>query len=194
MLLDLRSPKLLGRKFHHPLTFALVLGLMLTTAYFISAQEDTRPDRSQHQRGRRGRGEGGRRQFAPAQMVERLAQRAIEQLNLSDAEATILEPRITAIAQRRMQRRQDMQPFTEALRAAVDSGDEAQIKSALEALKAKQKENKEKSEALEKDLVELLTLSQEAQLTIAGIVNSDGGFGYRGGFGAGGGRRRPGGQ
>ena len=54
--------------------------------------------------------------------------------------------------------------------------DNAQIKSALEALKAKQSEQKAKSASLENDLVELLTLRQEAQLTIAGIVNNSGGF------------------
>lgn len=176
------------RHFNRPLTFILVVSLVLTGTYFISAQEDTRPDRSSRQQRDRGqRGEGGRRQFDPAQMVERQTQRAIEGLNLSDEEAAVLEPRIKAIAERRIQRRQEMRPFTEALRTAIDGGDEAETKSALEALKAKQKENKAKSERLEKDLIELLTLRQEAQLTIAGIVNCDGGFG-----GFGGGRRRGG--
>ena len=173
------------RHFNRPLTFILVVSLVLTGTYFISAQEDTRPDRSSRQQRDRGqRGEGGRRQF---EMVERQLQRAIEGLKLSDEEAAVLEPRIKAIAERRIQRRQEMRPFTEALRTAIDGGDEAETKSALEALKAKQKENKAKSEGLEKDLIELLTLRQEAQLTIAGIVNSDGGFG-----GFGGGRRRGG--
>jgi len=45
---------------------------------------------------------------------------------------------------------------------------------------------------MEKDLVELLTLNQEAQLTVSGVVNSDGGFGGGGGFGGRGGR--PGGN
>ncbi|MDE0041693.1 MAG: hypothetical protein OXT74_06635, partial [Candidatus Poribacteria bacterium] len=79
------------------------------------------------------------------------------------------------------------------LRTAVDSGDNAQIKSALEALKAKQSEQKTKSASLEDDLVELLTVRQEAQLTIAGIVNNSGGFrgfgGRRGRIGGGDGRR-----
>ena len=188
-----KQPDLSGRKSNHLLTLTLIVGLVLTSAYFISAQEDTRPDRPRQQRQGGQRGEGGRRQFDPAQMVERQTQRAIEWLNLSGEEAAILEPRIKAIAQNRIQQRQEMQPLMGALRSAVDGGDEAQITSALEALKAKRKIHKAKSGALEKDLVELLTLRQEAQLTVAGIVNSDGGFGGFGGRGGfGGGRRRGG--
>jgi hypothetical protein len=129
-------------------------------------------------------------------MIERQTQRAVEQLGLSSEEAAVLEPRIKAIAQNRIQRRQEMQPLMQALRTAIDGGDEAPIKSALEALKAKQKEHKAKSEALQNDLVELLTLPQEAQLTVAGIVNSDGSFGsgFGGRFGGGGGGGRGDGQ
>ena len=174
------------RRFSCSLTCVLVVGLVLTSAYSISAQEDTSPERSRGQRQRWQRGEGGRRQFDPAQMIERQTQRAVEQLALSSEEAAVLEPRIKAIVQNWIQRRQEMQPLMQALRTAIDGGGEAQIKSALEALKAKQKEHKAKSDALQKDLVELLTLPQEAQLTVAGIVNSDGGFG--GGFGGSGGR------
>ena len=65
------------RRKTHSLTFVLVVGLVLTCAYFISAQEDTRPNRpSRQQRGQRGEGRG--RQFDPAQMIERQTQRAIE--------------------------------------------------------------------------------------------------------------------
>ncbi|MCZ6676724.1 MAG: hypothetical protein O7E52_05695 [Candidatus Poribacteria bacterium] len=193
MSLAKREPNLSGRKLNRALTFVLVVSLVLVGTYFISAQEDTRPDRSQRQRGRGQRGEGGRRQFDPAQMVERQTQRAIEGLNLSSEETAVLEPKIKAIAQNRIAQRQEMQPLIQALRAAVDGGDEAEIKSALETLKAKREAHKAKSEALEANLVELLTLRQEAQLTITGIVNNDdgfGGFGGRGGFG--GGRRRGG--
>ena len=183
MFLTLRKPNLSSPKLNRPLVAILIIGLVLSSAYFISAQEDTRPDRSSRQQQERGeRGERGRRQLDPAQMVERQTQRAIENLNLSDEETAVLVPRIKAIAQHRLQRRQELRPFTQALRTSVDSGDSKQIKAALKTFKAQQAAQKEKAEALEKELVELLTVRQEAQLTIAGIVNNDGrfsGFGDR---------------
>ena len=182
MFLALRKPNLSSPKLNRPLIAIFVIGFVLTSAYFISAQEDTRPDRSdRQQRGRGERGEGGRGQFDPAQIIERQTQRAVEGLNLSAEETTVLVPRVKAIAQHRLQQRQELQPLVQALRTSVDGGDNAQMKSALEALKAKRATQKTTAEALEKELVELLTVRQEAQLTIAGIVNSDGGFGGFGG-------------
>ena len=182
MFLTLRKPNPSNPKSNRLFIAIFVIGLILTSAYFISAQEDTRPDRSNlQQQGRGQRGEGGRRQFDPAQMAERQTERAIEDLNFSDEEAAILVPKIKAIAQHRLQQRQELRPFAQALRTSVDGGDKAQIKAALKTFKAQQAAQKEKAEALEKDLVELLTVRQEAQLTIAGIVNSDGGFGGFGG-------------
>jgi len=187
MFLTLRRSNLSSPKLNRPLVAILVIGLVLSSAYFISAQEDTRPDRSRRQQQERGeRRERGRGQFDPAQMAERQTQRAIENLDLSDEETAVLVPRIKAIAQHRLQRRQELRPFTQALRTSVDSGDSKQIKAALKTFKAQQAAQKEKAEALEKELVELLTVRQEAQLTIAGIVNNDGGFG---GFGDRRGRR-----
>lgn len=194
MFLTLRKPNLSSPKLNRPLVAIFIIGLVLSSAYFISAQEDTRPDRSSRQQRERGeRGERGRGQFNIAEMVERQTERAIENLNLSDEETTILVPRIKAIAQHRLQQRQELRPFTQALRTSVDGGDRAQIKAALKSFKAHQAAQKEKAEALEKDLLELLTVRQEAHLTIAGIVNNDGGFsgfgGRRGRIGGGDGRR-----
>ena len=177
MFLTLRKPNLSSPKLNRPLVAILVIGLVLSSAYFISAQEDTRPDRSSRQQQERGeRRQRGRGQFDPAQMAERQTQRAIENLDLSDEEAAVLVPRIKTIAQHRLQQRQELRPFTQALRTSIDSGDSKQIKAALKTFKAQQAAQKEKAEALEKELVELLTVRQEAQLTIAGIVNNDGGF------------------
>ena len=182
MFLTLRKPNLSSPKLNRLLVAILIIGLVLSSAYFISAQEDTRPDRSSRQQRERGeRGERGRGQFNIAEMVERQTQRAIENLNLSDEETAILVPRIKAIAQHRLQQRQESRPLTQALRTAVDGGDSTQIKDALKTFKAQQSTQKEKAKTLEKDLVELLTVRQEAQLTIAGIVNNDSGFGGFGG-------------
>jgi hypothetical protein len=194
MFLTLRNPNLSSPKLNRLLVAIFVIGFVLSSAYFISAQEDTRPDRSSRQQQERGeRGEGRRGQFDPAQMAERQTERAIENLNLSDEEATILVPKVKAIAQHRLQQRQELRPFAQALRTSVDGEDKAQIKAALKTFKAQQAAQKATAETLEKDLVELLTVRQEAQLTIASIVNSDGGFGgfggRRGRVGGGEGRR-----
>ncbi len=182
MFLILRKPNLSSPKLNRPLVAIFVIGLVLSSAYFISAQEDTRPDRSSRQQQERGeRRERGRGQFDPAQMAERQTQRAIENLDLSDEETAVLVPRIKAIAQHRLQQRQELRPFTQTLRTSVDGGDNTQIRAALKSFKAHQATQKEKAEALEKELVELLTVRQEAQLTIAGIVNNDSGFGGFGG-------------
>ena len=190
----LKKMNLSRQEMTRPLTLIFIVGFVFTSAYYISAQEDTRPDRSN--RGEQGRGNRGgeqRGQFNLEEMVERQTQRAIEELNLSEDEKTVLVPRVKAITEHQIGRRRDLRPLVEALRTAVDSGDNAKIKSALDALKAKQSQQKTKSDSLQAGVVELLTVRQEAQLTIAGIVNNSGGFGgfggRRGRTGGGDGRR-----
>ena len=123
MFFALQKPNLSSPKLNRSLVAIFIIGFVLSSAYFISAQEDTRPNRSsRQQQERRERGERGRGQFDPAQMAERQTQRAIEGLNLSDEEATILVPKIKTIAQHRLQQRQELRPFTQALRTSVDSG------------------------------------------------------------------------
>ena len=190
----LKKMNLSRQEMTRPLTLIFIVGFVFTSAYYISAQEDTRPDPSN--RGEQGRGNRGgeqRGQFNLEEMVERQTQRAIEELNLSEDEKTVLVPRVKAITEHQIGRRRDLRPLVEALRTAVDSGDNAQIKPELDALKAKQSQQKTKSDSLQAGVVELLTVRQEAQLTIAGIVNNSGGFGgfggRRGRTGGGDGRR-----
>ena len=76
------------RKFNRLLAFVLVVGLVLTTAYFISAQQDTRRQRPQRE---------GRRQMDPAEMMKRRVERVMEQLKLPDDEAAVLKPEIEGI-------------------------------------------------------------------------------------------------
>ena len=79
MFSTLRKPNLSSPKLNRSLVAIFIIGFVLSSAYFISAQEDTRPDRSDLQQQRRGeRGEGRRGQFDPAQMAERQTERAIE--------------------------------------------------------------------------------------------------------------------
>ena len=60
MFLTLRKPNPSNPKSNRLFIAIFVIGLILTSAYFISAQEDTRPDRSNlQQQGRGQRGEDG---------------------------------------------------------------------------------------------------------------------------------------
>lgn len=161
------------RKLNRPLAFMLAVGLVLMAAYVISAQQGG---------GARGQGGQQRRQFDPEQMMDRRIQNIMEELNLPEEEAAVLKPRIESLLRTRMDQSREIGESIEALRQAIDAKDAGQIKAKLDEVKAKRKEHREKTETLEKELVELLTLEQEAQLTVSGVVNSDG-FGFpRGGF------------
>ena len=172
------------RNFNRLLAFVLIVGLVLTTAYLISAQQE---DQRRQRPGQRE----GRRQFDPEAMMKRRIERVIEQLKLSEEETTVLKPKIEGIVQTRTKRSTEMRTLTNDLRTAIDAKNGApegaerffQIKAKLDALKAKRKEHKAQAEKNEKELVEVLTVTQEAQLTIAGIVNSDGSGFFFGGFG-----------
>ena len=124
-------------------------------------------------------------------------ERVMEQLNLSAEESAVLKPMVEDIMRTRMQQSQEMRELITGLREAMDAKDSGQIKSKLQAVKDKRKEHQKKSEELEKNLIGLLTLEQEAALTVSGIVNSDSGggmaFGRFGGQGQRGQRNRPGG-
>ena len=164
------------RNFNRLLAFVLIVGLVLTTVYFISAQQDTRRQRPRGQ-------QEGRRQFNPEAMMKRRLERVMEQLKLSEEETSVLKPKIEGSMQTRTKQSTEMRTLTSDLRKALDAKDDAQIKAKLDAVKAKRKEHKAQAEKLEKELVELLTVTQEAQLTISGIVNSDGSGAFFGGFG-----------
>jgi len=163
------------RKLNRLLAFVLIVGLVLTTAYFISAQQDTRRQRPRGQR-------EGRPQFNPEEMMRRRVERVMEQLKLSEEEAVVLKPKIEGIMQTRTKQSTGMRTLISDLRKAIEAKDDAQMKEKLSLVKAKRKEHKAQAETLERELVELLTVKQEAILTVSSIVNSDG-SGLFGGFG-----------
>ena len=174
------------RRFSPLLSLVLIAGLLLTVTYMLSAQDgpdrNQRPDRGNRQSNRgnqqsnRGNQQSnrGNQQFDPAQMIERMTERAIESMKLPEEEAEILKPFVHTLVQTRMEQSQQQREAVQALRAAVDANNTAEITSKLAALKVMRKDHQAKSEALEQNLLELLTVEQEAQLTVSGIVNSDG--------------------
>jgi hypothetical protein len=175
------------KKLNLTLTFLLVLGMTLITVHLISAQAQQRDGGQNPQRQRQGQGQA----FDPKQMMERRMQQIMERLKLSDEETKVIKPQIEALTNMRMEQGLVTRDLTDKLQKAIDTKDKDQIKTALDAVKAKRKDQKEKYDAAEKELIGengILTVEQEAILTVMGVVNSDGGgMGFRGGPGGPGG-------
>ncbi len=160
------------------LVIAIGFSVLLLASHLIYAQQQggQRPAPNQQQRP----------QFDPQQMMERRMQQIMERLNLSPEESAIIRPKIESLTRMRMDQSQEMRPLMEALQKAVDAKDSKQITSALKAVKDKRAEQKRAYEEAEQELLELLTVEQEANLTLMGVVNSDGMGMMFGGFRMGG--------
>jgi hypothetical protein len=175
------------KKLNRLLVSVLVVGLVLTAAHVISAQQ-----RGGMQRPGRQPGQG--RQFDPEQMISRRMENIMQELSLPDEEASVLKPRIEKLLRTRMDQSREMGQLIEALQQAIDAKDDGQVKAKLAEVKAKRKEQKAQVDAMEEELLGLLSLKAEALLTVQGIVNGDG-FGMRFGGPRGQGRQgAPGGQ
>jgi len=175
------------KKFNLILTSILVVGIVLLSTNFIYAQQRDNTGRRQNQ---------DRPQFDPKQMMERRMQQIMERLKLNEEETAVIKPQIEALTNMRMEQGTETRELMDALQKAVDAKDEKQTGTALAAVKAKREEQKAKYEKAEKGLIELLSVEQEANLTIMGVVNSDGmgmGMGFRMG-GPGGAPGQPGGN
>ena len=185
------------QRYKHLLAFILIVGLVFTAAHIISAQQrenqrqpgqrqGRRADQANQNQQQRNRGQRQRgQQMDPAEALNQMMERALGQLNLAEAETAILKPKMQAALQSRMDQNSEMRELIRALREAIDTNNSGLIKSKLAELKAKRKEHKAKAETLEAELIELLSLEQEAHLTVLGVVNSD-----SGGFGGGRGREQ----
>lgn len=166
------------KKINIILAITICLGMILLVANLIYAQ--------QQGGGQPPQGPQQRPQFDPQQMMERRMQQIMERLNLTPEESAIIKPKIESLTRMRMDQGQEIRPLMEALQKAVDAKDSKQIASALKAVKDKRAEQKKAYEKAEQELLELLTVEQEANLTVMGVVNSDGMGMMFGGFRAGG--------
>lgn len=176
------------KKLNRLLALVLVVGLVLTAAHLISAQQR---DGMQRQ-GRQQRG-----QFDPARMIERRMEnimQGIQEMGVPDNEAAILKTQIESLLRMRMDPNREVAQAMDQLQKAIDSKDDAEIKAKLDIVKAKRKEQKAKDEEMEKNLLEILPLEVEAYLTVQGIVNGGGGVGMGFGGARGQGRQGAGGQ
>ncbi|MBM3238908.1 hypothetical protein FJZ31_21665 [Candidatus Poribacteria bacterium] len=149
------------------IAIVLVVGLVLTTAYVISAQQSERRQRPEGQQQQRP-------PMNPAEMMKQRVEQIMKALNPSAEEAAVLKPQIEGLLQTRLDQSRETRNLLDALRKAIEAKDDAQIEAKLAEVKAKRKEHKANVEKLENELIELLTVKQEAQLTVSGVINSDG--------------------
>lgn len=169
-------------------TLSIAIALLLGSAAF--AQEGPAGDRGNRgDRGQRG-GERGQR-MDPEQMRQRMAERMREQLQISEEEWQVLQPRIDAVtnAQRDLRgggawgggRRgggEAQQPQSAVARASQElrqalsneNATEQEINQSLEAYRAARKTAEEALETARNQLRELLTPRQEAQLVLMNVL------------------------
>ena len=175
-------------------TFIKSLLLLVVTAVFasvtvdISAQERDR-DRD---RGNRDRGERGNRgNFDRSQIMERIMERYRENLGISVAEWKVVQPKVQAVMDNRISGTSGMMSFfggrgsrgrgdsstektpTSELRDLLekDAPSKEEIKAKLAAYRADRKAREAKLNKAQEDLRQLLTLKQEAQTVLSGLLN-----------------------
>ena len=175
-------------------TYIKSLSLLVVTAVFasvtvdISAQERDR-DRD---RGNRERGERGNRgNFDRSQIMERIMERYRENLGISVAEWKVVQPKVQAVMDNRISGTSGMMSFfggrgsrgrgdsstektpTSELRDLLEKDDASKgdIKAKLAAYRADRKAREAKLKKAQEDLRQLLTLKQEAQAVLSGLLN-----------------------
>ena len=175
-------------------TFIKSLSLLVVTAVFasvtvdISAQERDR----NRDRGNRDRGERGNRgNFDRSQIMERIMERYRENLGISVAEWKVVQPKVQAVMDNRISGTSGMMSFfggrgsrgrgdsstektpTSELRDLLekDAPSKEEIKAKLAAYRADRKAREAKLNKAQEDLRQLLTLKQEAQAVLSGLLN-----------------------
>lgn len=175
-------------------TFIKSLSLLVVTAVFasvtvdISAQErDRNRDRGNRERGERG----NRGNFDRSQIMERIMERYRENLGISVAEWKVVQPKVQAVMDNRISGTSGMMSFfggrgsrgrgdsstektpTSELRDLLEKDDASKgdIKAKLAAYRADRKAREAKLKKAQEDLRQLLTIKQEAQAVLAGLLN-----------------------
>ena len=167
------------------------LSLLVVTAVFagvtvdISAQERDR----NRDRGNRDRGERG--QWDRSQIMERIMDRYRENLGFSVAEWKVVQPKVQAVMDNRISGASGMMSMfggsrrgrggdsstektpTSELRDLLEKEDASKgdIKAKLAAYRAARKAREAKLKKAQEDLRQFLTIKQEAQAVLAGLLN-----------------------
>ncbi len=173
-------------------TFIKSFSLLVVTAVFagftvdISAQErDRNRDRGNRERG------GERGQWDRSQIMERIMDRYRENLGFSVAEWKVVQPKVQAVMDNRISGASGMMSMfggsrrgrggnsstektpTSELRDLLEKEKPAkgEIKAKLAAYRADRKAREAKLKKAQEDLRQLLTIKQEAQAVLAGLLN-----------------------
>ena len=168
------------------------LSLLVVTAVFagftvdISAQErDRNRDRGNRERG------GERGQWDRSQIMERIMDRYRENLGFSVAEWKVVQPKVQAVMDNRISGASGMMSMfggsrrgrggdsstektpTSELRDLLEKDDASKgdIKAKLAAYRADRKAREAKLKKAQEDLRQFLTIKQEAQAVLAGLLN-----------------------
>lgn len=159
--------------------------------------EETQSQQQWGRGGQRGDRPGGerwrdRRQFDPEQMRARFAERLKETLEVQDDEWKVIEPLLTDVFEKQREARwgglrgmfgrrserpgpeeSSGDPAVDALQKALDSKETSpdEIKSKLKSLRESRKENERELQMAREKLRKVLTVRQEAQLVLMGILD-----------------------
>ena len=168
------------------------LSLLVVTAVFASVTVDVSAQERDRNRDRGNRERGGERgQWDRSQIMERIMDRYRENLGFSVAEWKVVQPKVQAVMDNRISGASGMMSMfggsrrgrggisstektpTSELRDLLEKDDASKgdIKAKLAAYRADRKARETKLKKAQEDLRQLLTIKQEAQAVLAGLLN-----------------------
>ena len=175
---------------------AMVATLAISATSLLAQDNNNNGDQGGQRRQRGGPGGPGGGNWDPAQMQQRMLDRYQEQLGFTNAtEWEAVKPLVQKVMDAQMAARSGQMrgmfggrnrggnagspgnmmpanPEHDALQKAIDdNAPAAQIKDLLAKYKSSQKDKQAKLEAAQADLKKVLTVKQEAQATLLGLVN-----------------------
>jgi len=174
------------------LSLLVVTGVFASVTVDVSAQErDRNRDRENRERGDRGGRGGDRGGFDRSQFMERIMDRYRENLGFSVAEWKVVQPKVQAVMDNRISGASGIMSMfggsrrgrggdsstektpTSELRDLLEKDDASKgdIKAKLAAYRADRKAREAKLKKAQEDLRQLLTIKQEAQAVLAGLLN-----------------------
>ena len=168
------------------------LSLLVVTAVFASVTVDVSAQERDRNRDRGNRERGGERgQWDRSQIMERIMDRYRENLGFSVAEWKVVQPKVQAVMDNRISGASGMMSMfggsrrgrggdsstektpTSELRDLLEKDDASKgdIKAKLAAYRADRKAREAKLKKAQEDLRQFLTIKQEAQAVLAGLLN-----------------------
>ena len=173
-------------------TFIKSLSLLVVTAVFASVTVDVSAQERDRNRDRGNRERGGERgQWDRSQIMERIMDRYRENLGFSVAEWKVVQPKVQAVMDNRISGASGMMSMfggsrrgrggnsstektpTSELRDLLEKDDASKgdIKAKLAAYRKDRKAREVKLKKAQEDLRQLLTIKQEAQAVLSGLLN-----------------------